>query len=124
MKRKIYLVEREHERADEENASFSDERRDDEPRKKDVLSHLSQAVSVNRASELLHSVAASKYILFWAPRGKLPRNKRITPVTNIAELVEYVTPHNNDITKPHALNTVLERLAELKVDSLPRTKSC
>ena len=70
MKRKIDLVEREHERADEENASSSDERRDDEPRKKDLLSHLSQVVSVNRASELLHSVAASKYILFWKITSK------------------------------------------------------
>ena len=38
-----------------------------EPR--DVLSHLSQAVSGKRASELLHSMAASKDILFWTPHG-------------------------------------------------------
>ena len=92
MKRKIYLVEGEHESADEENASSINERRDAEPRKKCVLSHLYQAVSGNRASELLHSVAASKDILFWTPRGKLLRNKRIIPVT-IAEVVEYVLLH-------------------------------
>ena len=32
---------------------------------KDFLSHLSQAVSEKRASALLHSMAASKDILFW-----------------------------------------------------------
>ena len=36
---------------------------------KDVLSHLSQAVSEKRASELLHSMVASQDNLFWTPRG-------------------------------------------------------
>ena len=54
---------------------------------------------------------------FWTPRGQLLRNKHIIPVTNIAELVEYVLPpHNNDVTKPRALNTFLDGLAELGVD--------
>ena len=45
------------------------------------------------------------------------RNKRIIPVTNIADLVEYVLlPHNNDVTKPRALNTFLDELAELGFD--------
>ena len=35
-------------------------------------------------------MVASRNILFRTPRGQLLRNKRITPVTNIAELVEYV----------------------------------
>ena len=35
-------------------------------------------------------MAASKDILFWTPRGQLLWSKRIIPVTNIAELVEYV----------------------------------
>ena len=51
MKRKIDLVDEEHESEDEENESSSDEGEDEEPRIKDVLSHLSQAVSVKRASE-------------------------------------------------------------------------
>ena len=39
------------------------------------------------------------------------------PSTNIAELVEYVLlPHNNEVTKPRALNTFLDGLAELGVD--------
>ena len=38
-------------------------------------------------------------------------------MTNIAELVEYVLlPHNDDGTKPRALNTLLDGLAELGVD--------
>ena len=65
MKRKIDLVDEEHESQDEESESSSDEREDEEPRIKDVLSHLSQAVSVNRASELLHSMAASKDIFYY-----------------------------------------------------------
>ena len=45
------------------------------------------------------------------------RNKRIIPVTNIADLVEYVLlPRNNDVTKPRALNTFLDELAELVFD--------
>ena len=54
---------------------------------------------------------------FWTPRGQLLRNKRKIPVTNIAEPVEYVLPpHNIDVTKPRALNTFLDGLAELGVD--------
>ena len=117
MKRKIDLVEEEHESEHEESESSGDESEDEKPRIKDVLSHLSQAVSVKRASELLHSMAASKDLLFWTPRGQLLRNKRTIPVTNIAELLEYVLlPHNDDVTKPRALNTFLDGLAELGID--------
>ena len=117
MKRKIDLVEEEHESEHEESESSGDESEDEEPRIKDVLSHLSRAVSVKRASDLLHSMAASKDLLFWTPRGQLLRNKRIIPVTNIAELVEYVlVTNNNEVTKPRALNTFLDGLAELGID--------
>ena len=116
MKRKIDLVEEEHESEHEESESSGDEsgkdeelRIKEEPRIKDVLSHLSRAVSEKRASDLLHSMAASKDILFWTPSGQLLRNKRTIPVTNIAELVEYVLlPHNNEVTKPRALSTFLD----------------
>ena len=64
MKRKIDLVDEEHEREDEENKISSDESEEEEPRIKDVLGHLLQAVSEKRTSELLHSMAASKDILF------------------------------------------------------------
>ncbi|CAH3155326.1 unnamed protein product [Porites lobata] len=117
MKRKIDLVEEEHESEHEESESSGDESEDEEPRIKDVLSHLSRAVSEKRASDLLHSMAASKDILFWTPSGQLLRNKRTIPVTNIAELVEYVLlPHNSEVTKPRALNTFLDGLAELGMD--------
>ena len=117
MKRKIDLVDEEHGRVDEENKSSSDESEGEELRIKDVLSHLSQAVSVKRASGLLHSMAASKDLLFWTLRGQLLRNKRVIPVTNIAELLEYVLlPHNDDVTKTRALNTFLDGLAELGID--------
>ena len=117
MKTKIDLVDEEHESEDEENKSSSDEGEDEEPRMKDVLSHLSQAVSVKRTSKLLHSMATSRDILFWTPRGQLLRNKRIIPVTNIAELLEYVLlPRNDDVTKPRALNAFLDGLAELGID--------
>ena len=93
MKRKIDLVEEEdHEGEHEESESSGDEREDEEPRIKDVLIHLSRAVPEKRASDLLHSMAASKDIL-------LLRNKRTIPVTNIAELVEYVLlPHNKRLS--------------------------
>ena len=123
MKRKIDLVEEEHESEHEESESSGDESEDEEPRRKeeprikDVLSHLSRAVSEKRASDLLHSMAASKDILFWTPSGQLLRNKRTIPVTNIAELAEYVLlPHNHEVTKPRALNTFLDGLAELRND--------
>ena len=112
MKKKIDLVEEEHESEHKESESSGDESEDEEPRIKDVLSNLSRAVSEKRASDLLHSMAASKDILFWTPRGQLLRNKRIIPVTNIAELVDYVLlPHNNEVTKPRALNMFLDGLA-------------
>ena len=85
MKRKIDLVEEEHESEHEESESSGDESEDEEPgikeepRIKAVLNHLSRAVPEKRASDLLHSMAASKDILLWAPSGQLLRNKRTIP---------------------------------------------
>ena len=85
MKRKIDLVEDEHESEHEESESSGDESEDEElrikeePTIKDVLSHLSRAVTVKRASDLLHSMAASKDILFWTPSGQLLRNNSLFP---------------------------------------------
>ena len=105
------------EEASETDVSDDEHSNDEEPRIKDVLGNLSKTVSRKRASELLHSMAASKDILFWTPRGQLLRNQRIIPVTNISELVEYVLlPHNDEVIKPRALNTFLDGLAELGVD--------
>ena len=114
------VEEEEHESEHEESESSGNESKDEEPRIKDVLSHLSRAVPEKvekRASDLLHSMTASKDTLFWTPSGQLLRNKRTIPVTNIAELVEYVLlPHNNEVTKPRALNTFLDGLKELGID--------
>ena len=118
MKRKVDWEEEEEESEKEELSTSDDEESDDEePRIKDVLNNLSNAVSKQEASDLLHSMAASKKILFWTPSGLLLRNQRMIPVTNIAELVDYVLlPHNADVTKPRALNTFLDGLAELGID--------
>ena len=92
------------EEARDTEASDQEDSSDEEPRIKDVLENLLQIVSRKRASDLLHSMAVSKDILFWTPRGQLLRNKRIIPVTNIAELVEYILlPHNDKEIKPRAL---------------------
>ena len=74
MKRKIDLVEEENESEHKESQSSGDESEDEEPRIKDVLSHLFRAVSEKRAFDLLHSMAVSKHILFWTLRGQLLRN--------------------------------------------------
>ena len=116
MKRKVDWDKEEE--SDYEDTSTSEEESDDEePRIKDVLEGLSQAVSRQQASDLLHSMAASKDILFWTPRGQLLRNQRIIPVTNISELVEYLLlPYNDDVAKPRALKTFIDRLAELGIN--------
>ena len=116
MKRKIDWDE-EDESGQEESTSSDGENAGEEPRINDVLNNLSPAVSRKYASELLHSMSASKDILFWTSRGELLRNQRRIPVTNVSELVEYVLlPHNTDVTRPRALNTFLDGLAQLGVD--------
>ena len=64
MKRKIDLIEKELKSEKEGSGSSDSDSDDEEPRIKDVLSNLSQAISKKRASELLHSMAASRDILF------------------------------------------------------------
>ena len=116
MKRKIDWDEGD-ESGQEESTSSDEENASEEPRINDVMNNLSQAVSRKYASELLHRMSASKDILFWTPRGELLRNQRRIPVTNISESVEYVLlPHNTDVTRPRALNTFLDGLAQLGVD--------
>ena len=117
MKRKVDWDEDEEGDYEDTNASENEESDNEEPRIKDVLEGLSQLVSRQKASDLLHSMAASKDILFWTPRGQLLRNQRIIPVTNISELVEYVLlPQNDDVVKPRALRTFIDGLAELGID--------
>ena len=98
MKRKVHWDDEENgesemepfEEGSETDLSDDQQSNDEEPRIKDVLGNLSKTISRKRASDLLHSMSASKDILFWTPRGQLLRNQRIIPVTNISELVEYV----------------------------------
>ena len=78
MKRKVHWDDEEigeSEMEPFEEASETDVSDDEEPRIKDVLENLSQSVSRKRASDLLHSMATSKDILFWTPRGQLLRKK-------------------------------------------------
>ena len=87
MKRNIDLVQKELESENEEKGSSDSElseSEDEEPRIKHVLINLSEALSKKRASDLLHTMATSRDILFWTPRGQLLRNNRTIPVTNIA----------------------------------------
>ena len=94
-------VDWEEEESGMDNSNSDEESDDEEPRIKDVLNNLSSAVSRKHASELLHSMATSKDILFWTPSGLLLRKQHMIPVTNISELDEYVLlPHNEDVVKP------------------------
>ena len=68
MKRNVDWVEGEQSEREEYSYEESDE---EEPRIKDVLDNLSQAVYKKRSSELLDSMATSKGILFWTPLGQL-----------------------------------------------------
>ena len=114
MKKNAEWDEEEENDYEDTNASEHEESDNEEPRIKDVLEGLSQLVSRQKASDLLHSMAASKDILFWTPSGLLLRNQGIIPVTNISELVGYVLlPKNDDVLKPRALRTFIDELVEL-----------
>ena len=62
------------EEAGETDVSDDEQSNDEEPRIKDVLENLSKTVSRKRASDLLHSMAASKDILFWTHVGNYFEN--------------------------------------------------
>lgn len=100
-----------------EGSVFGGDRREKEsPEFNKILKTLSKAVLSKSALELLHSMATSKDILFWTPKGQLLYRNRRIPVTNIAELIEYILlPYNPDVSKPRALNTFLEGIAELGI---------
>ena len=89
----------------------------EEPMIQLILQDLPGSVSYEHASSLLHSMAASKNILFWNLRGELMRHQRRIPKTNMAEILEYVLlPFNEDLPRPHGLNSFIEGLAELKIN--------
>ena len=60
----------------------------EEPMIQLILQDLPGSVSYEHASSLLHSMAASKNILFWNPRGELMRYQRRIPNTNMTELLK------------------------------------
>ena len=62
MKRKIDLVDEEHGSEDEEHERSSGESDDEEPRINNVLSHLSQAVSVKRPKIFYSGLPADNYV--------------------------------------------------------------
>ena len=62
-------------------------------------------------------MAASKDILFWTPKGEILFKSRRIPVTSIADLIEYILlPYNAEVSKPRALNTFLDSIAELGIN--------
>ena len=115
MKRKIDLLKEERESKNEESESSGDESEDEEARTKDVLSHLSQAVSVSACFWIAAKHGHFQRYSFLNSLRTIPIH--IIPVTNNANLVEYVLLlHYNDITKPRALNTFLDGLVKLEVN--------
>ena len=102
---------------DEEMDDDADDDDGEEPMIKLVLQDLPGSVSEKDASELLHSMAVSKNILFWTPGDVLLRNQRRIPRTNIADLIEYVLlPYSKDIPEPRGLKSFVEGLAELGIN--------
>ena len=75
MERKVDWDEEEESDYEDTNASENEESDNQEPRiKLDVLEGFSHLVSRQKAPNLLRSMAASKDILFWTPRGQKPAN--------------------------------------------------
>ena len=132
MKRRIALVEEEHEREHEESESSGDESEDVESRINGVLSHLSRAVPEKCASDLLHRMAASKDILFWTPRGQLLRNERIIPVKktsptimdkSLGTVVQFERFLTHAKLYPRATNTVRPSPLPHPTDSVETVKA-
>ena len=82
-----------------------------------ILNKLSKAVDKKDASDLLHSIAASRGILFWTEKGELLHHDRRIPVTSVAKLVEYILlPYNSEINRPRGLNTFIDGIAEIGIN--------
>ena len=106
-------------RADEYQSDdySSDLEREQDLRILDVLMELSKKIPQSKASDFLHSLASAKDILYWTPKGEILFHNRRIPVTNIAELTDYVLlPYNADVKKPRALNSFLNGLAQVGIN--------
>ena len=100
-----------------------EEEQHEEPQIRNILVELSKKIPSQKDIDL-HILETSKNILFWTPKGEMVYQDRRIPVTNIAQLIEYVLlPYSQDVVKPWAINTFLKWLAELKIDkSLIKSK--
>jgi len=100
-----------------ESSDSEDEESEDEPAIQSVLDDLSDGVSRQEAKDLLHTMAASKNILFWTSGGELLRNQRRIPETSMAELIEYVLlPYDQEISEPKGITSFLDGMAELGIN--------
>ena len=81
------------------NASDSQEEEEqEEPQIWNILVELSKKISSQKAIDFLHSLATSKNIFFWTPKGEMVYHDRRIPVTNTAQLIEYVLlPYNQHV---------------------------
>lgn len=82
-----------------------------------IAKELSNNIPRGRALNLLHSMAASKAILYWNPHGEMTYHEQRIPVTSIKELIEYaMLPYNPDIRPPRGLKTFTKGLVELGIN--------
>ena len=82
-----------------------------------MLRQLPKSIPRQKAHDLLHSMVASKDILYWNSHGEMTHHQRRIPVTNMRELIEYaLLPYNPDVRAPRGLKTFTSGLAELDLD--------
>lgn len=82
-----------------------------------MVDELSKSIPRQRALNLLHSMAASKEILYWNSHGEMTYHQRRIPVTSINELMEYsLLPYNPDVRAPRGLKTFTNGLIELGIN--------
>ncbi|KAK3747953.1 hypothetical protein QZH41_006925 [Actinostola sp. cb2023] len=84
----------------------------------EVMQDLSQStIPKDKALAFLHSLAASKSILYWNSHGEMTYHQRRIPLTNIVELIEYaMLSYNLDVRTPRGLKTFTNGLSEVGID--------
>ncbi|XP_031555636.1 acidic leucine-rich nuclear phosphoprotein 32 family member B-like [Actinia tenebrosa] len=85
----------------EEEVSDSETFSEGEPLDNEIdqmVQHLAKKLPREKALNLLHSMAASKDILYWNSHGEMTFHQRRVPLTNMIELIEYaLLPYNLDV---------------------------
>ena len=67
---------------------------------------LPNSIHKEKALNLLHSMAASKDILYWNSYGEMTYHQRRIPLTNMKDLIEHaLLPYNPDVGVPRGLKT-------------------